>query len=157
MPRTAIQKAVGCLSTYTGALAQAVEPVTAVLYKHIVYTNSFEHVSESPDCVRAIIDRMIEWAAKFKVEVSLLMSSWWGTVMQVPASLIEAYIPRKWSEQDLGADVAYGQRRSTNVQQGQVQMYSDLCDTIAGLPASASYRGLLWPRRHFRASSMASR
>ncbi len=107
----------------------------------LVYADDFESVIQSPQAGADSIGATVGWADAFRVELCFSKSWWWATRPEIPPCLAGACLGRKTCERELGADVSYGKKSSTTVQQGRCEKYVRLCNRIASMPVPAICRG----------------
>ena len=125
--------------TYQSEIESSVAQVQGHV-ETLVYADNPEVFSTEPASVLLAEEATTQWAACLTQEIAITKSWRWGSRTEDAAEFADSKLARLHHARDLGADMNYGTRRLTKVQQARVTIFGDTCRS------SASRRSGGWAR-----------
>jgi hypothetical protein len=114
-----------------------IESSVAQAHGHVetlVYADNLEVFSTEPASIMLAEKATTRWAACLTLEIAITKSWRWGSRTEDAAEFEDSKLTRLHHARDLGADMNYGARRLTKVQQARVTIFGDTCRRVAWLP-----------------------
>ena len=108
-----------------------------------VFADNFEASSTCPHSIARAEDTTLDFCRELDLSVALDKSWHWCTTKDDHVAQAGALTPRKHAERDLGADIAYSQRRATKTQQARCCKFTALCRQISQAPVPPRHRGTM--------------